>query len=351
MEQTLGNRILTHRKRLGLTQDQLAEKLGVTAQAVSKWENDLSCPDITMLPKLAAIFGITTDILLGSAPEEPVTAAAVTVEDTPAEDADEDGDSDLHIHKGDWEFKWNSGRRGSLTIALLVLSIGGQLLAARLLGRDIGFWSITWTSAFLVFGFMGFLHRFRFWELGAMLVGAYFTLDNWSILPFTVGSELIFPLVILLFGLSLLLDAFKRPKKPTWSVKHHGAKEHNSGNADKKTRNFSEEDGHITYSGSFGDDHQLIALPLLTGGDINTCFGDFTIDLTGVEALSDPCELTVNTSFGDCNILVPRKFTVKAATSASFADVEICGHPDPHSQGVISVTANASFGDITIRYI
>ena len=68
MEQTLGKRIMHHRKRMGLTQDQLAEKLGVTAQAVSKWENDQSCPDITMLPKLADIFGISVDALLGLVP-------------------------------------------------------------------------------------------------------------------------------------------------------------------------------------------------------------------------------------------------------------------------------------------
>lgn len=48
---TLGKRILYHRKRLGLTQDQLAEKMGVTAQAVSKWEHDLSCPDVTTVPR------------------------------------------------------------------------------------------------------------------------------------------------------------------------------------------------------------------------------------------------------------------------------------------------------------
>ncbi len=65
MEQTLGKRIMQHRKDMGLTQDQLAEKLGVTAQAVSKWENDLSCPDINMLPRLAEVFGTTTDALLG----------------------------------------------------------------------------------------------------------------------------------------------------------------------------------------------------------------------------------------------------------------------------------------------
>ena len=65
MEQTMGKRIAACRKRMGLTQDALAEQLGVTAQAVSKWENDQSCPDITMIPKLANLFSITTDELLG----------------------------------------------------------------------------------------------------------------------------------------------------------------------------------------------------------------------------------------------------------------------------------------------
>ena len=49
MEQgTLGKRIAYHRKRLGMTQEQLAQRVGVSAQAVSKWENNLSCPDITI---------------------------------------------------------------------------------------------------------------------------------------------------------------------------------------------------------------------------------------------------------------------------------------------------------------
>ena len=60
-EMTLGKRIMQHRKRLGMTQEQLADRVGVSAQAVSKWENDLSCPDISLLPQLAEIFGITVD--------------------------------------------------------------------------------------------------------------------------------------------------------------------------------------------------------------------------------------------------------------------------------------------------
>ena len=76
---TLGKRIAYHRKTLGLTQEQLAEKLGVTAQAVSKWENDQSCPDIGILPQLAEIFGVTTDALLGR--EAPAKLAEVVTEE------------------------------------------------------------------------------------------------------------------------------------------------------------------------------------------------------------------------------------------------------------------------------
>lgn len=61
----LGNAITHHRKRLGLTQEQLAQQLDVTNQAVSKWETDLCCPDVTVLPKLADIFEISLDALFG----------------------------------------------------------------------------------------------------------------------------------------------------------------------------------------------------------------------------------------------------------------------------------------------
>lgn len=71
---TLGKRIAALRKEKGLTQEELAEKLGVSPQAVSKWENGQSCPDISLLPLLAEFFGVTTDHLLmgGKAQEPPV---------------------------------------------------------------------------------------------------------------------------------------------------------------------------------------------------------------------------------------------------------------------------------------
>ena len=63
---SIGERITELRKMQNLSQGQLAQAMDVSRQAVSKWENDLSCPDITLLPQLARLFGVTTDELLGN---------------------------------------------------------------------------------------------------------------------------------------------------------------------------------------------------------------------------------------------------------------------------------------------
>ena len=66
--ETLGRRIARLRLEHGMTQERLAGELGVTAQAVSKWENDLSAPDILLLPALSKTFGVSVDQLLGVVP-------------------------------------------------------------------------------------------------------------------------------------------------------------------------------------------------------------------------------------------------------------------------------------------
>ena len=62
--QTLGSMIAALRKEKGMTQLDLAQQLGVTDKAVSKWERDLSCPDVNSLPKLAEILGVSVDELM-----------------------------------------------------------------------------------------------------------------------------------------------------------------------------------------------------------------------------------------------------------------------------------------------
>ena len=71
MNTTIGKRIAALRREKGLKQDELAEKLGVSAQAVSKWENDQTCPDISLLPLLAKTLGVTVDELLSGKQENP----------------------------------------------------------------------------------------------------------------------------------------------------------------------------------------------------------------------------------------------------------------------------------------
>lgn len=66
MMSSIGKKIAFYRKAKGMTQEELAKKLDVSAQAVSKWENDMTCPDIQSLVPLSKIFGTTTDELLSA---------------------------------------------------------------------------------------------------------------------------------------------------------------------------------------------------------------------------------------------------------------------------------------------
>lgn len=78
MNETLGTNIMRLRKEAGLTQEQLANALGISYQAVSKWENGVSCPDISTLPLLADLFSVSIDSLFGRE-----TAALAVVQEEP----------------------------------------------------------------------------------------------------------------------------------------------------------------------------------------------------------------------------------------------------------------------------
>ena len=63
-KQTLGQKIAELRKAKNMTQLELANKLNITDKAVSKWERDISCPDINTFPKLAEVLEVSVDELL-----------------------------------------------------------------------------------------------------------------------------------------------------------------------------------------------------------------------------------------------------------------------------------------------
>ena len=77
---SLGKQIAWFRKEWGLTQEALANRLGVSNQAVSKWESEQSCPDVQLLPVLADLFHTSIDALFERETETPV------IDDLPWED-------------------------------------------------------------------------------------------------------------------------------------------------------------------------------------------------------------------------------------------------------------------------
>lgn len=341
MEETLGKRITAHRKRLGVTQDKLAEQLGITAQAVSKWENDQSCPDITMLPKLAEIFGISVDALLGCESKEKVYESEVVQPEDREDDAQEnDG---IHIQKGSWEFKLDNSRRGSIGMALWVLLVGGLLLVGNLRDWNVGFWDVLWPTGLLIFGLFGVLPKFSFFRLGCLFFGAYFLLSNLNITPFTMGKELLLPAFLLIFGLSLLADALHKPKKRHFSFTHNGK--------NPKRSRCEVKDEAFDCSLSFGEVSTVIDTPRLRRGEASVSFGELTVDLSGCEEIAPGCTIDASCSFGELTIKVPRRYRVDADVGTSFGNFDIKGEPDPEPVAVINLDASASFGEICLKYI
>lgn len=335
MENTLGRRISAARKKMGMTQDQLAEQLGVTAQAVSKWEHDQSCPDITMLPKLAGIFGITTDQLLGIAPDqEPPTVVAEVVTDATAEDTDSP-------NSGVLEFRYENSKRGGLTLALWAMLVGGILLACLFLHRSIGLWDIAWTSGLLVFGLMGLYPKFSVVRLGLALVGGYGLLSQFITLP--VGSDLVLPVLLLLVGLGLLLSALRKPKAPKIRL-------HTSG-SNAAQSSYHCLDGRVSCDISFSQQRYLVESPLLKGGEVDLSFGSLTLDLRGCQDFADDCVLELDCSFGDLTVLLPKTCQAELSQDTCFADVHTQGHPVENPQHKVMLDCDVSFGEIILQYV
>ena len=127
MDMTIGKRIALLRKEKGLTQEELAKHMDVSPQAVSKWENDQTCPDISALPKLAKLFGVSVDELLEG--KEALPAVRVL----PPEERKDPKDMMLRItvdsHEGD-------RIRVNLPIALVEVAMEIGMEMPQINGQD-----------------------------------------------------------------------------------------------------------------------------------------------------------------------------------------------------------------------
>ncbi len=346
MEETLGKRIVAHRKRLGLTQDQLAEKMGVTAQAVSKWENDQSCPDISALPQLADIFGITIDALLGrEGTEAPKAEAAAEKAPKPVFEAEvvDDEEEDRKHH---WEFQFKGGKKSYIGPALWVIAVGLFYFANILLDWQLSFWEVLWPTSLLIFGLSNLYPKFSFLSLGCILVGGYVIASYFLPNPLIGDNRIIWAAIIILLGISLLADALRKRKR----ARHYSpACNYSQDKEFCKSLDFG--DDSFRYSASFGSDRVCVELPVMREGEVDVNFGDYAVDLRGVETVDAPAKLDVNASFGELTLLVPRRFMVNMHQDTSFSGVQIKGHPDEAPDGTIYIDADVSFGSLVIDYV
>ena len=124
MNTTIGKRIAALRREKGLKQDELAEKLGVSAQAVSKWENDQTCPDISLLPLLAKTLGVSVDELLSGKQE-----SAPAVQIVPANERKDIKDMVLRIVVSSAE---NDNVRVNIPLSLVKVGVDAGLNMAQI---------------------------------------------------------------------------------------------------------------------------------------------------------------------------------------------------------------------------
>ena len=339
MEQSIGNRIKQLRKSRGMTQDQLAERVGVSPQAVSKWENDISSPDISLLPRLAEIFQVTVDSLLGM-PEK--------IEIVPAPPRS----SGIHVNVGEDEadepdegcagftFQFDVSKSDLPWFATAVLLFAVGLLLNRTLLAPLGeagIWDLMWPSAMMALGLSGLWNRISLWSVGMTGFGGYYLLVNLHILKrwATLNWKIILPVLLVLWAMSMFLDHFRGKRQASAA----------SCSNYRKT-----EEGKILYEGSFGTETVVVEEPVFRGGDVEIHFGNYVLDLTACETVEPGSRLNVEVSFGSLEVKLPRNWKVQEHTDRSFSAVSIHGGPDDAADQLLLLESDLSFGSLDIRW-
>ena len=341
MEQTIGNRIKQLRKSRGMTQDQLAELVGVSPQAVSKWENDISSPDISLLPKLAEIFQVTTDSLLGMPEKTEIVPAPPKQSGFHVNIGDEE-DGEPDEGRSGFTFNFDIGRKDLPWFATAVLLFAAGLLLNRTLLAPLGeagVWDLMWPSAMLAMGLSSLWERISLWSIGMTGFGGYYLLvnmhilDRWNILSW----KIIVPVLLVFWALSMFVDHFR------------GDRRSGHGNP-KASSTYQADDGEIDYDGSFGSETVVVTEPVFRGGDFDVSFGSYVQDLTACQTVEPGSELCIDASFGSVELKLPWHWKIQERSDRSFASVSTHGSPAADANQLLIVESDLSFGSLDIRW-
>ena len=138
----LANRLVRFRKESGLSQEEVAEKIGVSRQAVSKWERTEASPDTDNLIALAGLYGVSLDSLVfGSQPAPAEVSAPAKTDPVDDDEDDEDDDDDDEDDDGRW----------SVRILRVVSACSSILCVIFYLLCGFYGWFHGWSHAWLIF--------------------------------------------------------------------------------------------------------------------------------------------------------------------------------------------------------
>ncbi len=330
-KETMGKRISDLRKSKCMTQEQLAQQVGVKAQAVSKWENDLSCPDISILPQLAEALGVTTDELLGRTPLQEVKSE------------NSETKSKAHV-----SVKLRMSNVEKLAFALLLMGIGVIFLLNAFhviaLGEGITFWSVLWPFLVACMGIMACKSDLSPFTVGLFLFGVYMLLFNLGIIPaqYKLTWAMAWPVVLILVGLTILLKFLF----PNW--KRQGS----IIEVDKSDPVFecTDEGGFLHIESAFSSQTKKVEPgTLFTGAKVDASFGSLVLDLAEAE-IQNGALIDADISFGSLTLRLPASVGVRAECDSSFGGCD-CPPGDPNAPIQISLKGDVSFGKIEVEYV
>lgn len=331
--QTMGKRITALRKAKGMTQEQLAERLGVSAQAVSKWENDVSCPDISILAELSGVLGVSTDELLGAKPIEPRVVVV-------------DSNKEKKGGTGSFSVSYDGGKKEGVWFAATLILVGLAFLLSRLnilpVGAGVTLWNIVWPAVLIGVGVSWFIHDFSPLGFGVAALGLYYLLFFLGATTYELSWNIIWPILIVLFGLTLLLDKIL-PNRKRYGCGFHA--EH------KGKSEFTESSGYFDYDCSFSEENRRVESDDFSGADIDVAFGKSVLDLTGVTGVSPNACIDADVSFGTVELLVPRRIRIQISSDKAFGTVQQHGEPNADAPFTVMLRGSVSFGSLEIRYL
>ena len=346
-KETLGKRIAALRKAKGYTQEQLAEKVGVSAQAVSKWENDISCPDITLLPLLADLFGVSVDELLGVKPVEP-HVIILDKDETPKDE-----------NKGSRSFTWEWNKhRDTAKWGTIAFCIGAILGCTMFLLRSVpnlglfqdipekglAAWNYTWPLLLFTFGLISVKDHIPF-GIAVMAFSSYEFVRRALGCPEYL-FEIKWYVILLIFAIVALIMVLVGKRKKVIHINHKGDKDGDH----TPVLNVTQDNNYLDADMSFGSGVITYDGETLNGGEIDMNFGDYKVDLRNVKSFRDNCLLKVDQNFGSLTIYLPSHVRLVKSSDTSFGSFATYGEPAPDADQSLIIRADVNFGTLQVKY-